>query len=193
MPGRHVAVRLDDFVEERLAAMDSYGEVVDAGVKKFKCSDRTVMTAIARVRQKWRTAEQSTVEERRAKFRAELEYAWKRALVEGDYRAIAVMAKVRADVEGIKAPKKVEHGGTVNLRPVAAMSPEERRREIEILLAKRAGAVPPANPAPALPPGSPDAIDISDIELPPDIRPARGRSDPQRNNACTSPRSLTSC
>lgn len=137
---RVVAPRLDDFVAELLASMHSFTEVVDAGVEEFDCSERTVAAAIARVRAEWQRASASSVDERRATFLAQLEHAWRLALSAGDYRAIAVMAKTRADVEGIKAVKKVEHSGVLGLRPVAAMSPEERRREIAMLLEKQKAA-----------------------------------------------------
>jgi uncharacterized glyoxalase superfamily metalloenzyme YdcJ len=163
---RVVKARLDDVVERMLASMSTYGEVVDHCVQEFEIHERTVATAIARVKASWKEAEASTVEERRAKFRAELEHAWKMALAEGDYRAIAVMARTRADIEGIKASKKVEHGGVIGLRPVAVMSPAERRHEIAVLLAKQQAA---------LGPGSAPVIDVQPgAELAHDARPGKG-------------------
>lgn len=172
---RVIAPRLDDFVERSLAALMSYGEVVDAAVAEFGCDERTVTRAIARVRERWMQAEASTVAERRAKFRAELEHAWAKALAAGDYRAIAVMARTRADIEGIKTPKEHKHSGTVNHRPVAAMSPQERRRELEILLAKRAAELG-GKPMPVLPPAAAQDQPELVIDLPPDIRPEKAKA-----------------
>lgn len=173
---RVVAPRLDDYVEEHLAGMHSYSQVTDLAMKEFECSERTVTMAIARVRAKWHELDGATVMERRSRFRAELEYAWKRALQAGDYRAIAVMSKTRADVEGIRAMKKVEHGGIVGLRPVAAMSPQEREREIEILLAKRRGVLEAGGkPVIDVPTLDPSPAELEPVELPPDIRPSSGK------------------
>jgi hypothetical protein len=183
MPGRVVAPRLDDFVEEMLASLHSYSQVVDHAMAKFGCDERTVTRAIARVREKWKQVEANTVVERRARFRAELEHAWRCALKAGDYRAIAVMARTRADIEGIKAPKEMKHTGTIHHRPVAAMSPQERQRELEILLAKRQAdlggnptAVIPA--LAAMPAATADELEL--VELPPDIRPAKPRGGKRR-------------
>lgn len=156
---RDIAPRLDDFVAKLLASMMSYGEVVDSALTEFDCDERTVTRAIARVRQSWQQSAAASVDERRARFLAELEHAWKMALGEGDYRAIGVMARTRADVEGLKAPKQVDHrhGGTINHRPVAAMAPQERQREIDILLAKRQAAIAA---------GEPPVIDAVAVEAP---------------------------
>lgn len=162
---RDVAVRLDDFVQKSLGSMMSYSETVDAAVVEFDIDERTAQRSIARVRDLWRQASAASVDERRAKFLGELEHAWRQALIAGDYRAVAVMARTRADVEGIRAVKKVEHGGTLNLRPVAAMSPEERRREIAILLAKRQAALGAGAP--------PAVIDTTATETPAELDQAR--------------------
>lgn len=153
---RVIAPRLEDFVQKLLGNMMSYGEVVDFAMDKFGCDERTVTRAIARVRQGWRQAASASVEERRAKFLGELEHAWRMALAEGDFRAIAVMAKTRADVEGIKAAKQVQVNGTINHRPVAAMAPQERQREIDLLLAKRQAALGPGK--------TPAIVDVVAIE-----------------------------
>lgn len=155
---RVIAPRLDDYVQKLLGGMMSYSEVTDYAMAEFGCDERTVTRAIARVRAQWQQAAGASIEERRAKFLGELEHAWRGALATGDYRAIAVMARTRADVEGIKMPKKVEHGGTVHHRPVAAMAPQEREREIAILLAKRQAA---------LGPGAQPVIDVMSVEAPP--------------------------
>lgn len=146
---RVIQPRLDDYVQKLLGGMMSYGEVVDYSMQEFGCDERTVTRAIARVRAGWQQAAGAGIDERRAKFLAELEHAWRGALAVADYRAIAVMARTRADVEGIKAPKKVDHSGTINHRPVAALSPQEREREIALLLAKRQAALGPGK-TPAL-------------------------------------------
>jgi hypothetical protein len=174
---RDIAERLDDFVGKMLASMMSYGETVDYAIDKFGCDERTVTRAIARVRQGWQQSAAASVDERRARFLAELEHAWKSALQMGDYRAIAVMARTRADVEGIKAVKKVEHSGVLGLRPVAAMSPEERRREIDVLLAKQkalAGASKPVIDATSTEsPSSPEVDDDEQLEVVRASKPAR--------------------
>jgi hypothetical protein len=140
---RVIAPRLDDFVAKLLGNMMSYGEVVDYAMDKFGCDERTVTRAIARVRAGWQQASAASVDERRAKFLGELEHAMRGAIAAADYRALAVMFKTRSDVEGIRSVKKVELGGTVGLRPVAAMSPQERERELQILIAKRQAALGP--------------------------------------------------
>jgi len=165
--GPKVTPNLDDYLEHGLAAMTPYGELVDAACAEFGLSERGITKAIARVRERWMRTEQTTVEERRAKFRAELEHAWREALLAGDFRAIAQMAKVRADVDGIRAPRKVEVGGTLGLRPVAAMNPREREVEIATLLAKRAAAR--GESPPALPPPSLDDIEVPGEDVPPSI------------------------
>jgi hypothetical protein len=156
--------RLEDFVAKLLGGMKSYGEIVDDAVQVFACDESTAKRAIARVRAQWREAAGASVEERRARFLGELEYAWQQALAAADFRAIAVMARTRADVEGIRAPKKVEHAGTLGLRPVAAMSPAEREREIQLLLAKRQAAMG-NGAAPALPPASEPVLVEAEVEL----------------------------
>lgn len=153
---RVIAPRLDDYVQKLLGGMMSYGEIVDYAMAEFDCDERTVTRAIARVRAQWQQAAGATVEERRARFLGELEHAWRLALAAGDYRAVAVMARTRADVEGIRVPKKVEHSGTVHHRPVAAMSPQEREREIQLLLARRQAA---------LGSGAPPMIDAQSVEV----------------------------
>jgi hypothetical protein len=157
---RHVGARLDDFVAHGLASLMTPGEVVDAAVEQFEIHERTVWTAIARVKAQWREAEAVNIEDRRARLRAMIEEAWRGAAAVADFRAIAVMAKVLTDIEGVKAPKKVEHGGVIGVRPVAVMSPQERDREIEILLAKRQSAL--GSGAPPLPmPTPPRVIDVT--------------------------------
>lgn len=190
-----IAPRLDDFVEKMLASLHSYSETVDLAVFEFGCDERTVTRSIARVREKWMAAEASTVVERRAKFRAELEHAWQGALAAGDYRAIAVMSRTRADIEGIKAPKETKHSGTVNHRPVPAMSPQERDREIQVLLAKRQAELSSGTSATpaigALPPVTPEELEI---ELAPAIRPAKQEKAPAKNKGskkASKPRSKT--
>jgi hypothetical protein len=155
---RVIAPRLDDYVQKLLGGMMSYGEVVDYAMAEFDCDERTVTRAIARVRAQWQQAAGASIEERRARFLLELEHAWRGALAAGDFRAIAVMARTRADVEGLKAPKKVDHSGTINHRPVAAMAPQERQREIDLLLAKRQAA---------LGAGAPPVIDAQSVEVQP--------------------------
>jgi hypothetical protein len=192
---KQYAPRLDDFVEQMIGGLRSYGEIVDIAMAEFGCAERTVTTAIARVRERWKALEAATVIERRSEFRGRLLHAWRGALAEGDYRAIAVMARTLADIEGIKAPKETKHthGGTVSHRPVAAMSPQERQRELEILLAKRQaelGTGAAALPAIALD-DSPAPADV--IDLPPDIRPekaAKGKQGKPRAKA-SKPRSKT--
>lgn len=149
---RDIGHRLEDFVESRLAAFRSYSQVLDDaaewGLENFGVAPnwRTVARAIAEVRKRWVMAERETVEQRRAGFRAQIHEYIKRAEASGDYRAVAVMLRTLADVEGVKAPKRVEHGGTV--RHVAAMTVGERDAEIQALLEKRAAAkgqiAPPA-------------------------------------------------
>lgn len=134
-------LRLDDFVERELASLASYGETVDAAAARFGCSVRTAERAVARVRRRWAEVAESEFAARRGRFRAQVEHAWRLALAAGDFRAVAQLARVLADVEGLRAPAKVEHSGTVNHRPVAAMSPQEREREIAVLLAKRQAAL----------------------------------------------------
>ena len=172
-----------------LAAKVPPGEVVDTVVFRFSISERGAWKAIARVRESWKHAEGTTVAERRAKFRVEMDHAWRMALAEGDYRAIAQMAKTVADVEGIKAPKKVEVSGSLGLRPVAAMTLREREIEIAKLLAQREEA----HGRPALPPGS-SPLELAeaafgddvapDPDLPPaDMRPAKKRKKKARKRS----------
>lgn len=183
---RVIAPRLDDYVMKLLGAMMSYGEVVDYAQSEFDCDERTVTRAIARVRAGWQQAAGASIDERRAKFLAELEHAWKGALGERDYRAIAVMARTRADVEGIKAPKKVDHSGTINHRPVAALAPQERQREIDVLLAKRQAALgagaPPIIDAVAVvsPSSGPDEVELEpEVVRPRASKPGRKKSKQQ--------------
>jgi hypothetical protein len=139
-PRRDHQRRLVDVVADWLAEGKSYVEVTDLAVAATGCHPRTATRAIAEVRKRWKDAGQTTVEDRRDRFRARLELVWNRALEDGDYRAIAVMARTLADIEGIKAAKEVRLSGEVGLKPVAAMSPEERRREIAALQAKQLAA-----------------------------------------------------
>lgn len=132
--------RLADFVEACLGSLKSYGETIDAAMEKTGCSERTAAKAIAAARARWKEAGTSTVDERRDKLRAQIEHAWRKALEAEDFRAIAVMARTLADIEGVKAPKQVVHGGILGLRPVAALSPAEREKELAELLAKRGAA-----------------------------------------------------
>lgn len=174
--GRKPAPGLDERIEQLLAAKVPPTEVVDTILINFDVQERAVWSAIARVREKWKQAEATTVEERRAVFRAELSEAWRRALGEGDYRAIASMARTVADVEGIKAPKRVEMSGVLGLRPVAAMTPREREIEIAKLTAERSKAQGKPLPAPLAPtlelePGDVDDEPIGGLELPVDVQP----------------------
>ncbi len=139
-PRRDHRARLVEAVEDWLASGKSYVEVTDLAMETTGCGERTATRAIAEVRKRWKEAEASTVEDRRARFRAMIEHAWAEALKVGDYRAVAVLARTLADVEGIRAPKAVKVDGTLGLMPVAAMAPADRRREIELLNAKRAAA-----------------------------------------------------
>lgn len=172
-PGTKPTPRLDETIEALLASKVPPGEVVDTVVWKFGITERGAWKAIARVRRSWAEAEATTVAERRAKFRVEMDHAWRMALIEGDYRAIAQMARTVADVEGIRQPKKVELSGTVGLRPVQAMNPREREVEIAKLLADRELAA--GRPVPALEAPSLDAfaLEIPEVaEVDPDAPPA---------------------
>lgn len=98
---------------------------------------RTVYTYIAKIRDAWRDASAATLEERRAQFEAELLRDAAEARRSGDYKAVSSFARVRADVAGLRAPRKIEISGEIT--PVQALNPEQRQAEIDRLLSKRKG------------------------------------------------------
>lgn len=70
---------------------------------------------------------------------------------------------------------KIQHSGTLDLHPVAVLSPEQRRREIELLLAKRAAATGSVVTAAASELEQPEAAE--ELEAEPVIRaPSKRRS-----------------
>lgn len=183
---------LDEAIEQMLAAKVPPTEVVDSVIINFEVNESAAWKAIARVREKWKQTEGTTVAERRAVFRAELSEAWRQSLIAGDFRAVAQMARTVADVEGIRAPKRVEMSGTLGLRPVAAMTPREREIEIAKLTAERDKAqgrlvAMPAAPTLELEPGDVEVMDglelPFDIDAPdPNLKPkakARGKRKPK--------------
>jgi len=183
-PGNEVAPRRDhrrrlvEQVEEWLASGKSFTETVDLCVAATGCHPSTAASAIGMVRARWKAADEATIEDRRARFKARIEHAWNKALDAGDFRAIAVLARTLADVEGVRAPKEVKLSGSVGVRPVAAMTPEERRKEIEELTARRAAAgglaiAAPANTHGAFTPAVPPTINIEAVALIPTARKDR--------------------
>lgn len=154
-PRRDHQRRLIDVVADWLAENRSYSEVVDLAVEATGCSPSTAKRAIVKARERWAVlAVVDPVADRR-RFLSRLDMDWRGASAAGDFRASSQIARTYADVAGFRATVKIEHSGTVGLRPVAALSPDERRAEIAALQAKQlaAGGVPmdetPAQPVAA--------------------------------------------
>lgn len=113
------------------------GHIAIKMAEKHEVTERTVWKYIARIREAWRDASAATLEERRAQFEAELLRDAAEARRSGDYKAVSSFARVRADVAGLRAPRKIEITGEVT--PVQALTPEQRQAEIDRLLSKRKG------------------------------------------------------
>lgn len=171
---RVVAPRLDDWVALKRAAGWSTAEVVDHGTAEFEVDQSTVIRAIVRVRAEDAARAAQLRDVHRADHLARLNLAWRIGVEERDVRGLAMVAKRYQEVQGIEAVKKLEHSGVVGLQPVAAMSPQEREREIQLLMAKRQAALAPGL-APTIAPAPVTVIDVEsaelEIEIAPDIRP----------------------
>lgn len=111
--------------------------IVASVVDEFGICERTGWSYIKRVKDAWRDASAATLEERRAQFEAELLRDAAEARRSGDYKAVSSFARVRADVAGLRAPRKIEITGEIT--PVQALTPEQRQAEIDRLLSKRKG------------------------------------------------------
>lgn len=161
-----VAPRLEEWVAAELAAMRPTGEIVDLAITEFGCCERTVYEAIGKARERWMAASTAGLEERRGFFLARLDLAWRRATEDRDWRGVASIARAYMDVAGLRAPSKLEHSGEIGVRPVAAMSPEERRAEIALLQAKMlaAGGIPRDQQAVAAVVASSGAIAVEEEE-----------------------------
>lgn len=126
------------WVEQRLVARRPAKEIAMEGATKYSVTERTVYAYMARVRAGWAEANQDNIEQRRERFLGQLAVDRELALEAGDFKAVAALAKTQAQVEGVLAPREIRVAD--GRRPPEAMSPEERRREIEELRARKEGA-----------------------------------------------------
>lgn len=116
----------------------------------FNCSLRTLKRYRAEIVARWQTEEVELRPQRRAEFRQILRVGYRDSMVHRQYIAAAQFAKILAKLDGLEAPGRLD----VNIGiAVRAMTPLQRREEIDELLARRAVAIDgtQAGPIQALP------------------------------------------
>jgi hypothetical protein len=139
-------------------------------------SDSQALGLMRGIRARWLEVRDDAVkhEQRKVEFRRRLDFAWNLAThrpvvdefgnvirtedgnvaVRADLQAIPKLLKLQMDLDGLAAPAKVLHGNLGTLS-VLALTPAERRAEVDRLLERRqqfllAGGELPANDRPVI-------------------------------------------
>lgn len=127
-------------------------EIVAACQAKFAVCEATVARYCTAVRKRWAEEEEEFRPERRAELRAMIRDAWRMARQNNQGMALAALTRALMRFDGLESPAKVEVSvnGQVDVR---ALTPSERREEIDRLIALRREAMdgtaagPPRLPA----------------------------------------------
>ena len=125
-------------VEEGLIRGEPSTQLVTRLAAKFKLVERTIWTYVKRVYERWAKEEEELRPMRRAQFRQMVMENFRLSLDSGEPGAGASTLRLLAKLDGLEAPSKVEITGQLNVK---ALDPIERRKKIEILMAKRAEAL----------------------------------------------------
>jgi len=155
--GRQKNPDMLDAVERAMARGVSFRDILAACEAKWHVSEATVARYCSHIRKRWAREEEELRPERRAEFRAMLRDAWQMARENKQGMALASLARVLASLDGLNQPAQLQVAiaGQVDIR---AMTPGERREEIDRLIALRREAMdgtaagPPQ--LPAHPPGN---------------------------------------
>lgn len=133
------AVRLAQ-IEDALLSGRSHGWCEETFAPAWKVSDRQVRNYIARVEERWRQTAPTATPELRQQARERVLMLLRSAMadrseVPGAYSAAKGALDMLNKIDGVYAPEKVEHSGSVD---VATLTPAQRRARMAELMAKAA-------------------------------------------------------
>jgi len=127
------------WLEEQLIAAADGGRtktsIAQEATAVYRVTDRTVWEYFAKIQGTWRDRSAASLEDRRAEYLAKIGADIRDARADRNHSAIAQLRKCEAKVSGVEAPREIKVTG--GLRPIEAMTPEERRAELEELRQRR--------------------------------------------------------
>jgi hypothetical protein len=126
-------------LEEMMASCVPWLAIVEDLTKRFDVGPPTIHKWSKEIRDRWESEEVEQRPQRKAIYRARLDALYSRAWREGDLLICVQTAKLQGLLDGLNAPIRVQHSGVVE---VAALTPDQRRKEIELLLERRRLAAP---------------------------------------------------
>jgi hypothetical protein len=129
--------------------------------EEFDMAERTIWTYFRRIRERWQKEEVEQRPERRAHFRAMLMQNFRLSMATDNPMAGAATLRVLAKFDGHESPIEIKVSGALDIK---AMSPMERRAEIQRLLAMRAEHLDGRQAGPALMPATIDVEGVEDGE-----------------------------
>ena len=132
-----------DFVEEALVLGCRTGEItflVEDSERLETVTERTISRYITAIRERWATEELELRPQRRQELRRRAEMTFRKAYTEGgkSLGTAATCLKILQEMDGLKAPQKIEVNGQINVK---AMSPDQRRTRVAELWAIRQKAI----------------------------------------------------
>jgi hypothetical protein len=133
----HVRLRI---LEEMMASCVPWHAIVADLTVRFDVSAPTVHTWSLEIRNRWAKEEEELRPQRKSMYRARLDALYARAWREGDLLIATQVAKLQGQLDGLLSQTtRLQVSGQVD---VAALTPDQRRREIEALLERRRLAAP---------------------------------------------------
>lgn len=126
-------------LEEMMASCVPWQAIVEDLTQRFDVGQPTIHKWSKEIRDRWEVEEAELRPQRKAMYRARLDALYSRAWRQGDLDICVKVAKLHGDLDGLNAPIRVQHSGVVE---VAALTPDQRRKEIEALLERRRLAAP---------------------------------------------------
>lgn len=121
-------------LEDMLASCMPWNAILEDLTGRFDVGEPTVYKWATEIRDRWAREEEVLRPQRKAVYRARLDALYRRSWVEGDLLICVQVAKLQAGLDGLNAPTRLQISGRVE---VSALTPEQRRKEIDALLERR--------------------------------------------------------
>lgn len=121
-------------LEDMIASCMPWGRVLEECARLFDVSETTVYEWSREIHRRWEEAASRENPHRRAIYRARLDALYHRAWEMADLNVCEKVAKLQAKLDGLDAPVKIQLSGVV---AVAALTPQQRRAEIDEMLERR--------------------------------------------------------
>ncbi len=126
---------VEDLLLQRLPWRQIVARLIEAGYAR---NEETPTKWRAEVRRRWALSDAEERPHRRDEHREMLRQLYHDAYVVQDYRCCEKIANQLMKLDGLNVPEVVKIEGSIS---VQAMAPQEREREIDALLARRAKAM----------------------------------------------------